>query len=247
MKTDTAYSILPTIYEEILDCDYKEWSQYLYSVLTKLVKAGSNGIDAGCGTGYFTRLFSRMGYRMGAFDKSNQMLAAADHKAKLESLDIFFTNQSAQSFISLEKVQFVTAINDVINYLDKEELLGFFKSANDALDFGGYLIFDISTPYKLNDILSNNVFSEEFDNFSYIWFNQKCDDCVIMDLTIFIKDKKLYERFEERHIQYPHSPKFIKDTLKNTGFEIVVEEEFLSQLKPNKKTDRILFVAKKYE
>lgn len=243
-KAENAYSALARIYEDITICDYEKWSQYLYALMKKFVQSGA-GIDAGCGTGFFTRQLCGMGYKMSAFDKSPQILAVAEQKANEHDLNIFFTQQDAGSFKTAEKVSFVTAINDLVNYLSPSGVLKFFKCAKKALNDGGYLIFDISTPHKLNGILGDNVFAEDTDNFSYIWFNQNRGGYVIMDLTIFIREGNLFRKYDERHIQWAHTQEFIDECLLTAGFKTEHLEDFDSGLSPSGKTQRIFYAARK--
>ena len=84
---------------------------------------------------------------------------------------------------------------------------------------GGALIFDVSSEYKIKNILANNVFAEDLDDLTLLWFNELTGNKLTMSLTFFIKDGEKYVRKEETHVQYAHSVEFIQNALKefNSG------------------------------
>ena len=74
-------------------------------------------------------------------------------------------------------------------------------------------MFDISSPYKLKDILGDNTFAEDTGRIAYIWQNSydSQSKLIEMNLSFFEKTENgLYERFTERHIQRAHSEQELK-------------------------------------
>ncbi len=82
------------------------------------------------------------------------------------------------------------------------------------------LIFDVSSVYKLKNVIAGNVFAEDLDELTYLWFNELNGDKLTMSLTFFIKDGDKYVRKDEVHVQYAHELNFIKSVLKENAFEI---------------------------
>ena len=73
----SAYTALGGVFEYLTsDCGYEEWSQYLIRRLEEL-KAGREGVDVGCGNGYFTRALFKAGYEVKGMDISPEMLSKA--------------------------------------------------------------------------------------------------------------------------------------------------------------------------
>lgn len=69
-----SYSALGRWFEYLNDdCGYEQWSQYLIDTLKK-ENAGKNGVDIGCGNGYFTRALIKAGYNVFGVDISPEML-----------------------------------------------------------------------------------------------------------------------------------------------------------------------------
>jgi len=243
MQSKKAYSVLAKYYEYLTICDYEKWSQYLYNQMTEN-KAGKCGIDVGCGSGYFTRSLKNYGYDVTGADISDEMLSVARQTASSCGMNILFTNQDARYLKTLKVVDFVTAINDLVNYLDATGVDKAFKNINKCLKKGGLFLFDISSEYKLKNIIGNNLFAEDDDKLSYIWFNHLEENCVIMDLSIFIKDGETYIKREENHIEYIHTQNFIEQMLIKNGFRLIKAESFLGgDIKED--TERIFFVCQK--
>ena len=84
-------------------------------------------------------------------------------------------------------------------------------------------MFDISSDYKLQKVLGNNIFFEDSEDLTVIWQNRLENKQVNMDLTLFKRSGDMFERSDETHTQYIHSIKNIKNELNAAGFgEILV-------------------------
>ncbi len=237
-----AYSALAPFYEKFsVDCDYEKWSQ---SICKKVFNYSpeKTGIDLACGSGYFTRALKKSGFDIIGVDKSEEMLNEAKKRSVSENLRIEYLSGDIKTFRSLKKVGFITVINDGFNYLKQDELKKAFSRARDNLVKGGALIFDISSEYKLKEVIANNLFAEDYDEVTYLWFNTLSDESVNMDLTFFSYNGKNYDRFDESQTQYIHKLETIKDALLNSGFEIAeIYDE--NELSPTDKSMKINFVA----
>ena len=221
-----SYSVLGGFFEYLnADCDYAKWSQYL---LNKVISAncGRRGLDIGCGNGYFTRAFNKAGFEVDGMDISPEMLTKARALASKEGVRCEFLLGDICKLKLGKKVDFCLAVNDCINYVPPQKLLSAFSHVCSALTGSGAFFFDISSQKKIREVLANNLFAEEREDMSYIWFNTQTDDGVKMDLTFFIKQPNgLYERAEETHYQYAHSQESIVNALKEAGFARVEYEQ----------------------
>ena len=136
----SAYAHLAKWFEYLNDdCGYEKWSQYLIEKLLRFPL--TVGLDVGCGGGWFTRAFQKRGYQMTGMDISHEMLDFAQEKALREGArseyilgDICKTKLPA-------RFDFVTAINDCVNYIPKGKLDGAFKNVRSALKKRGGVSF----------------------------------------------------------------------------------------------------------
>lgn len=215
--TGKAYSVLSRYYENLAEEDgYEEWGKRVLKLAEKYAK-GKKCADLACGSGYFTRVLKKVGFDVSGCDISSEMLTEAERKSAEENLYIEYRKQDLAAFRSFEKLDLVTVINDGFNYLDGEKLRKAIKSISKNLKPGGALIFDVSSEYKIKNILANNVFAEDLDDLTLLWFNELTGNKLTMSLTFFIKDGEKYVRKDETHVQYAHSVEFIQNALKEVG------------------------------
>jgi len=236
-----AYSALGSAFEYLNDdCGYEQWSQYLINKL-KENGAGLTGVDVGCGNGYFTRALNKAGYAVTGVDISPQMLNTAVELARKEGVSAQFLLQDITRLKLNFKADFAIAVNDCLNYVPKEKLSKAFSKVYGCLKKGGIFIFDISSEHKLKDILGCNLFAEDREDISYIWFNALKEDRVEMDITVFTRRPDgAYDRADERQTQYIHGEAELVALLQTAGFEVATEGHL-----GGSKEERINFICKK--
>ena len=241
MKNVQSYSAIGGVFEYLnSDCDYVEWSQYLIKTLERL-GAGKEGVDVGCGNGYFTRALYRAGYSVKGMDISPEMLTTAIEFARKEGVGSEFLTGDITKLRLCGKVDFITAVNDCINYVPQDKLLSTFKSVCSNLRKGGVFLFDISSENKLKNIVGDNLFVKDMDKATLIWFNTFKGDRVEMDLTLFsLNADDTYSRSDERQIQYVHAEKDVLAALTSTGFSVETEGHL-----GGSKQERINFICRK--
>ena len=139
-----AYSALSAVYEKLVDDQtYKKWADWVVKLLEEN-SPGQLGYDLACGSGYFTRAEKKAGYDVIGVDICPEMLVEAKRLASKEKLNITFLRQDMTCLKSFNKVDFITIINDGVNYLSPERLKKAFDAVNKQLKKGGVFIFDFS-------------------------------------------------------------------------------------------------------
>lgn len=234
-----SYSALGRWFEYLNDdCGYEQWSQYLINTLKDL-GAGRCGVDIGCGNGYFTRAFIKAGYAVTGIDISPEMLTRAQELSFKQGLRGEFLLGDITKLKLNAAVDFAVAVNDCINYVPPEKLKSAFSHVHRCLKKGGVFVFDISSAHKLTNIIGNNMFAEDRDDITYIWFNTLKCDRVEMELTFFEKGKDgKYTRYDESHTQYIHGEENIIQELTSSGFDVRTEGHLGQD-----KTERINFIC----
>lgn len=219
------YSVLAKYYDKFTqnDCDYESWSQYLYKV------AGSHNVrevvDIACGTGKMTQLLAKE-LKVVGVDQSAEMLNVAREKCRTS-----FVAQDMRKLALPHAVDMATCVNDGVNYLKQSELAPFFTRVAANLKTGAPFVFDVSSRYKLAQVVGNNVFYWDDDNETLLWSNNFKGNSVEMNLTLFTRCGEAYNRFDERHVQFVHGQEEVAQALQATGFHLVeVTSDYGKQL-----------------
>lgn len=243
-----SYTDFALVYDALMkkDVDYEKWADYIENLFDMYGAAPSLVCDVACGTGNITIPLARRGYDMTGVDASESMLNIAREKA--EGLDILFLNQSMTKIDLYGTMGAFLCMIDGINYvLSPKSLLNFFTKIKTCfMDEGAPFIFDISSEYKLKEIIGQNTFVHSDRDIFYTWQNRYIENKKLSDmfLTFFVKDGSKYRRFEERHLQRAWSIDEIEYLLKKAGFETVDTYGELSFEKPDKNAERIVFAAR---
>jgi ubiquinone/menaquinone biosynthesis C-methylase UbiE len=243
------YQNFAEIYDYLMSNeDYDLWVDNIINIFNRYDFHPRKILELACGTGNITTRLYKKGYSIIGTDISDAMLEVAKEKAIDENLRIRFINQDMQKITYNKKVDCVLSICDGLNYIiTKDRLKDTFTSVANVLNPMGLFIFDLSTVYKYENIIGNNVFNENFEFFSYVWDNEynKENQLLTFNLTIFIKDHEdLFERFIEQHKQRAHQVSEIKEILEK-DFELlgIFSEENLDKVKET--DERVFFVAQK--
>ena len=235
------YKYLSSCYDEFMqDVDYDAWAKKIAGYIGNRKK----GVDCGCGSGLITMRLKKMGYDVIGTDLSTEMLERARENFRRENLNITLVRMDSENLVVGKKVDFITAVCDVVNYMKKPEK--FFVRAYNALADDGVLLFDISSKYKLTEIIGNNVFTDSTDNVTYIWSNSLSEkqNKVEMFLTFFVKNKDgSFDKEEENQIQYIYEVDDLVEKLRAAGFGKI--EYFGFEGKNVAQEERICFAAYK--
>lgn len=243
MEKKAAYTGLAEWFEYLNDdCGYENWSQYLFSQLKRFPLR--SGLDIGCGSGRFTRVFQRAGYEMTGLDVSAEMLNKAEETALREGVKSEYLLGDISRFSSPRKFDFALAINDCVNYIPKEKLRSAFKNVRRALNKNGIFLFDISSKRKFLEKIANTVCADDREDVTYLSFNSLEGEKAVMDVTLFVRRRDgAFERRDERHIQYIYEEAEIVAALEKAGFSLLETEGHLGEEKSE--SDRLIFLARR--
>lgn len=218
-----AYTSFAQVYDLFMDnVPYEEWAAYVRGILTEYGIGSGLVLDLGCGTGSLTECLARTGYDMIGVDSSEDMLEIAMDKRGRSGLDILYLLQDMREFELYGTVRAVVSICDSMNYiLDYADLVQVFRLVNNYLDPGGIFIFDLNTEYKYEALMGSRTFAEDREDGSFIWYNEYSPEDHIneYDLTLFVREGKLFRRFQETHYQRAYSPAEVRRAAAEAGME----------------------------
>ena len=218
------YTAFASVYDRLMaDVDYQGWARFYHSLMERYgIGRGGKVCECACGTGSITIALSRLGYQMTGVDLSPDMLFEASQKARKSGAMIPFVKQDMRTLHLHRQMDAVLCTNDGLNYLkDAAELTDFFRAAWVAIRPGGGLFLDLSTPYKLENVLGDHFIGDETEDIAYLWQNRlnRQHGYVDLNLAIFVRQKdETYTRIGESQRQYLHSAQRITELLEAVGF-----------------------------
>lgn len=231
------YTALADVYDLFADDDAAARADYY----ARFLPDGGEGVDIGCGTGTLTLALYARGFRVYGVDSSPEMLRRAGARALETGADLRFMQGDAACVPYAHPLDFAVAANDVFNYV--KPCLPAFRNVCAALKKGGVFAFDISSAYKLEQVLAGNTFSQTKDDVTYVWQNFRSGKKLIIDFTVFSPQGSSYIKTYETQTQYIYTQEEITAALKAAGFTRVRAYAFGKTSKPLQKTERIAFVA----
>ena len=244
------YGAFAHVYDKMMhDADREAWTAYLDGLLKD---AGAHNImDCACGTGAVAIRLFQLGYHVIGNDVSPEMLTEARNNAfRQGAKGVIFICEDMRKLKIHKQIDALLSVCDGVNYLTSMKDVGsFFTHAATCLKPGGLLLFDVSSPYKFQSVLGTNTFTEETEDYAYIWKNNydPVSKLCEMDLTCFVKNGTQYDRFEEKHLQRAHSAEELIEALERSGFTDVRVYGAFTRESPAVDCERLQFAAKKRE
>ena len=242
-----AYTGFAELYDEFMDnVPYKEWCDYLVSLLHHYGCRSGLLLDLGCGTGTLTELLDSRGYNMIGVDVSEDMLSVAMDKRTESGKDILYLLQDMREFELYGTVAAVVSICDSMNYLtDIDDLITVFRLVNNYLDPGGYFIFDLNTRYKYETIMGSTTIAEDRGDAAFIWENEFDPDTSLnyYSLALFMEDEDgRYSRFDEEHVQRAYSIEEIRSAAETAGMRFVAVYDAFTMNAPKEDSERLYVI-----
>ena len=247
-----AYTEFAQVYDLFMqDVPYDAWCENLLRILETYEIRDGLVLDLGCGTGQMTRRMEKQGYDMIGVDASWEMLQEAVDAGRGS---VLYLNQDMREFELYGTVRAIYSVCDSMNYLLEEgDLLEVFRLAENYLDPGGVLIFDLNTRHKYRDCIGTQTIYEARDEACFVWENEYDEVSGInrYDVTFFIEEESgLYRRVEETHFQRGYEIETVKELLLRAGLspegvydaDRMTENGGFSPAEEN--SERVYFVAR---
>lgn len=243
------YSDFAGVYDRLQDADYEKFADYYEEIFKRLGIHPELVLDLACGTGNITVPMAKRGYDMIGLDISCEMLNIAREKAYEAGESILFLNQDMSEFELYGTVDVILCALDGVNYLtEPAELEKLFRLADNYLNPGGAMIFDMNSEYKLKNILGNNTFVNEEQDIYYVWRNNYSEDTRIcgFELNFFVKNEDgTYFRFDEYQEERAYSECEVAAAAGDTGLRMIGAYRPFSFEKATNADERIFFVFQK--
>ncbi len=244
-----SYEKFAQVYDKMGSDDFSiKMFKYSQRILTGLRYRPKSVLDLACGTGTAAVMWAKKNIETFGIDGSAHMLETAKRKARAEKVSLTLSKQPLTAFSLPKQVDLVSCYFDSLNYLlNINDLTAAFRSARRVLHDDGYFIFDVNTPEAMKTLWDNQTYADENEDLAWIWKNVYFPRAKQAEVqaTFFVRQGKVWERFDETHAERGYGPREVKSALKSAGFKTVNIYDCLTFKKPNRKTVRIAVVAKK--
>ncbi len=155
-------------------------------------------LDVGCGSGGFLELIQKVfaPAQLKGIDLSSLMVARTVSRGiEAETIDLCAVQG---------QFEVITAVFDMVNYLDTESLPRFMQCISDRLTTGGYFLCDINSEYGFSEIASGSFTAEDENQFLII--DSDYDEGLYHSaFTLFEKEGIHYRRSDEQITQHYHT------------------------------------------
>lgn len=248
MKQMNSYCEFSAVYDELTqNVDYPKRFEYINHFLIENNITNGTILDLACGTGSMSIELIKNGFDVIGIDLSENMLELASNRL-LEYGDNFSLLKGSMTDYRLDKyVKACICSLDSINHLnDINDVEKTFCNVYNSLDENGVFVFDVNTIYKHNEILANNTFVFDEEDFYLVWDNEFVSDRVVrILLDMFVWNGKSYDRFSESFEETAYSIDDLLDALCTAGFSDISIYDELTLNPPREKSERLYFICKK--
>lgn len=223
-----AYLDLARWYDTLTqDVPYEAFADYYEQQFRARGKHVRTVLDFACGTGTLTCILAQRGYELIAVDASPEMLMELSDKAAVlkNVVPPFILCQDAVSLDLNDVVDAAVCSLDGINYLSQEELRELLRLLHLFIRPDGLFLFDINSPARLQS-LDGQVFVDETEELLCLWRAEYDEqtEALYYGMDLFQKEKDLWRRSEEEHIEYAYSVERLTAMLREAGFVNIIAD-----------------------
>lgn len=235
--------------------NYRAYAARVAKIAKVLNICGGKAIDLGCGTGSLSLELAKSGFSVTGVDLSEKMISKADEKlgsqengfivekCRFLSCDITKLPDSLKDGSHSIAVSSMDVLNHLPNFRSVESVFG---EVSKALKKGGAFIFDMNTIYKHRHILADKCFVFDSERAYLGWQNDyfEGDNSVKITLDFFVPDDDCgYKRHTECFTEKAYPAKSIMEALERNGMKLIAIYDGLSEKKPTKTTQRVMYVS----
>lgn len=239
-----SYNYFSQVYDDLTDnVEYEKRANYILKLFKENGVKSGTVLDLACGTGTMGLIVKNSGFDVIGIDLSDDMLSIADNKSN--GL-IKLIKAPMQDFSLDMSVDACMCNLDSINHLDNiEDVKSTFRCVYNSLNEDGVFIFDVNTVYKHKNILADNSFIFDEEDYFLAWDNEKLSDNVIgIYIDIFVFNGKNYDRYSESFKEKAYEVDELKLALE-PYFDVLDVFDELSREKAKNDSERLYFVCKR--
>lgn len=243
----SGYGVLASFYDRLMaDNAYEERADYLLRLMAQYgCPRPETLLDLACGSGNLTIPLAERGIEMIGVDTSPDMLAEAQAKP-VSGQPVLYLQQDMRQLDLYGTVSGAICAMDSLNHICRTvDLIAVFKRLGLFIEPDGLLVFDVNTPYKHRQVLGDNAFVFEEEDFVCVWRNRllshTCE--VDMQLDFFVENGDGYDRLTDHIRERAYSLPTWKRLLHEAGFKLLAVYGDMTMEPPDEQEERVVIVA----
>ncbi len=245
----SGYHDFSQFYDRLMtDVDYDGYAEYLLSLFDQFGMRPKTVLDVACGSGSLCEAFISRGVDPIGIDASEEMLLIAREKPLLQQHDVLLLQQDMREMDLYGTADGAVCVLDSVNHLrDTGDIARFLRRLRLFVEPGGLFVFDVNTPYKHREILGNNAFVFEEDDFVCVWRNRFIEKTCTVDMLLdfFVETKTgEYERLTDTVRERAYSRRTWERLLAQTGWDCLAVLAHNTMQAPDDTCERWVFLAK---
>ncbi|MBQ6830968.1 MAG: class I SAM-dependent methyltransferase [Clostridia bacterium] len=246
----SGYGDFSQFYDRLMtDVDYDGYADYLLSLFEKFGgKRPRTVLDVACGSGSLCEAFVKRGVDPIGIDASEEMLFAAHEKPLLQQHDVMLLQQDMRELDLYGTSDGAVCVLDSLNHLrDTADVACVLRRLRLFVEPGGLFIFDVNTPYKHREVLGNNAFVFEEEDFVCVWRNRYVSKTCTVDMLLdfFVETETgEYERLTDTVRERAYTRATWEKLLADTGWDPLTVFAHKTTEEPTDTCERWVFVAR---
>ncbi len=229
------------------DVDYAAWADYVLALFDRHGGAHAELLDLACGSGSLSLELTARGVDVIGVDGSQDMLAIAGEKAEDADMSVMFLCQDMRQLDLYGTVDGAVCMLDSLSHIcETDEVAEVLRRLGLFIAPDGLLVFDVNTPYKHREVLGDNAFVFEEEEFMCVWRNRYADArCeVSMRLDFFLEGDGVYQRYTDEVKERAYALPTWKKLLMQAGFDLLAVYGERSFEPPTDTAERWVLVAR---
>ena len=174
-------------------------------------------LDVGCGSGDFLRQMQ------GALDLDMTQVKGIDLSPLMvaQTLEQGYDAECIDLCHLNGTYDVITAVFDMLNYLNTEQLSTFFSCVKAHLNDGGVFLCDINTLFGFENVAVGSFIVDDEERFLTVDSDFEKDE-YISEFTLFEKEGDCFKKSQETIKQYYHS---VEEIVALSGLELLINDE----------------------
>lgn len=242
------YEKFSAVYEQKIreDFSYPQMAAFVRRRVSEKRLRVMSALDLGCGTGNASQEMAKDFGQLVLCDPSPDMLALAREKFRPPYLPLFL-QASAESVHLPGRFDLIYSVLDVLNYLTPSQAGRCLAACYTNLKAKGLVIFDISSPHKLEQMGKTGTFVYDDEDYFHVWENELHTDHLDLTLNLFVRSgsSDLYERITEEQTMYLHWSDPLEQSIRRAGFKLQGCYDGYSEKPAHPGSSRLVYVLEK--